>query len=701
MFENAKWIAGEDLEQASPLFHKKFNVRKELQHAELSWCALGYGVCTLNGQPVTQDVLTTPITKYDATVLYVTYDVTSLLHCGINAVGCILGNGWYNDVANEWNFEKASWRHHPKLIFQLSCTYADGEEEVFLSDSSWKTTDGPCRYNHARCGEQWDARMEQDGWDTPEFDASAWGSAQICPPPGGVLRPAALPPIRVTKTIDAREIAPGVYDVGENISGWVRITVQGKAGTEALLDYGERLTENRQVDAVQSNKFCYEEWKHRDGYVLKGTGDEMWEPHFCYHGFRYVQIHTEAKVLKVEGRVVHTDLEIIGDFSCSDSILNQIHQATRRSTLYNYHSIPTDCPHREQNGWTGDALISAEQALMNYEMREAYRKWLQDFVDVQRPSGQLPGIVPTSSWGYNWGSGPAWDSALILIPYYVWRYTGDESLIKQYWKSMERYIAYMDSMSEGNLVEFGLGDWCSPDGTVRCPTKITDTAYYFSDMRAMGEMARMLGKPAELYEKKAEQIRSAFQEKFIKNEAILPESQTAYACAIYHGLVEGTQADIFAARLAELVRQNDYHIDCGILGTKCIFRALTDHGYAEVLYRMVTNPTSPSYAHWMLQGMTTLCEDWHMRESLNHHMFSEVDLWFYRALAGIQTDFADGRIVIAPYFLPQLTWVKARHGDIAVEWTQKEIHIQIPRDGTLYLDGKEIPLTAGRHTVQR
>ena len=699
MFERAKWIASPDTEQASPLFRREFSVRPGLKKAMLSVCGLGYGVITLNGTPVTEDVLTTPFTKFDSTVLYQTYDVTALLQEGKNAVGAMLGNGWYNDIAATWDYEKASWRHHPKLIFQLDLYYDSGESDILVSDSHWRTADGPCRWNHIRCGEYWDARLELPGWDLPGYEDTCWKAAFVCRSPGRLLKPAELPPIRVTQTLPATEIFPGVYDLGQNISGWARIRVSGQAGDCVDLVYSERIREDGTLDTDRVNIFCQEEFAHRDRYVLRGGEPEEWEPRFCYHGFRYVQVLGDAELLSLEGRVVHTDLEIVGDFSCSDEMLCRIHSAARWSTLCNFHGVPTDCPHREQNGWTGDALLSSEQALMNYDMTAAYWKWLRDFQDVQRPSGQLPGIVPTAGWGFNWGSGPAWDSALVLIPYYVWEYIGDLSLAQEFWPNMERYLGYLESMSEDGLTDFGLGDWCPPENAAACPTLLTDTAYHYADACAMAEMAEALGKDAAPWKARADLVRTAFRRQFWVEGRIVPESQTAYACAIYQGLLDGSEAAAAAKRLDELVREKEYHIDCGILGAKYIFRALSEHGYAQTLYCMVTNPTCPSYAYWIHRGMTTLCEDWKMKESLNHHMFSEVDLWFYRTLAGIRLE--EERLVIALVFLDGLEWVKARHREIEVFWNAELIEITSPRSAVLRMEGKEFPLHPGTNRVLR
>ncbi len=698
--EKAKWIAAENKKLEAPLFRKLFFLPGEPEHAELSVCGLGYGVVTLNGRPVTQDVLTTPFTKFDATVLFCTYDVTALLRKGENAAGVMLGNGWYHDIAKTWDLDTASWRHHVKFIFSLSITMKTGETLQILSDSTWKSHAGPIVFNHIRCGERYDARLHENGFDTPGYDERDWQKTFVCRGPGGVLKQAELPPIRVVKTLEMDRIFPRVFDAHQNLSGWVRIRVKAKRGQKITIKYAERISSHGQLETDDMNQYNFSEMKHCDAYICAGTGGwETWEPHFCYHGFRYVEVSGEPEDFAIAACVVHTDLASVGRFECGDEMLNRIHRAVRWSTLCNYHGMPTDCPHREQNGWTGDALLSSEQTLMNFEMTAAYHKWLADFRDAQRPNGQIPGIIPTGGWGYNWGSGPAWDSALILIPLYLWRYTKDRQILAEMWDCMERYLDFLATMEEGGMVDFGLGDWCPPNQAAVCPTALTDTAYYYADALAMMEMAQALKKDSLKYQTLARQIRKAFRKKFIKNGLPVVEGQTALACVLYQGLLEPEERELAAKRLAALVAQNGFHIDCGILGTKYIFRALSDYGYDEVLYRMVTNPTAPSYAFWIHCGMTTLCENWDMKNSLNHHMFSEVDLWFYRSLAGIRRD--EKRLIIAPSFLKEVDWVRAVYREISVYWDQEKITVCVPEPATLQMGQKNIPLSPGKTTILR
>ena len=357
----------------------------------------------------------------------------------------------------------------------------------------------------------------------------------------------------------------------------------------------------------------------------------------------------------------------------------------RWSTLSNYHSIPTDCPHREKQGWTGDALVSAEQMLYNFAPMAAYRKWLNDCRDAQRPSGQLPGIVPTSGWGYNWGSGPAWDSAYIQLPWYLYQYCGDRQVLAEHYRGMQRYLDFMTGMADHHIVSFGLGDWCPPRPPAAgagTPVAVTSTAYYFANARILAAVAELLGQrtAARRYRQLAAAIRAAFLAKFHDPQtgAIAGLEQTGLACALFFGLIEPPATAKVLAALVAAIERTHRHIDCGILGTKYVMHALHEHNRNDLAYAIATQTDFPSWGHWLAQGATTLWETWDPAvagSSRLHHMFSDVSAWFYKALAGIAPDPARPgfqAILLKPHPVGDLTWVKAGHhsphGQIRSDW---------------------------------
>lgn len=699
MLSDISWISSKNNHDGSFYFRKTFEIIQKPVKAVLYICALGLGVCKINGENVTDDVFSTPFTKYDSRVLYQSYDVTERIAEGKNAICVHVGNGMYNNTMKTWNDFAQSWRAQPKLAAKLIVTYDDSSEFVLETDGTWKSADGEYTYNMSRIGAVYDARLKKTNCSTPEFDDTDWETAQKTHEPGGILYPTKMPSCKVCKVFKPVSHKNGIYDFGINMSGRARIRMTGEEGQIVILRYAEVLDEEGNIDTHNTNQFHNREnslLKHEEKIICSGKKDE-YASDFVYYGFRYVKVENEPDDFEISAEFIHTDFETVGTFSCDDEMLNKIHRASVQATLSNYMGIPTDCPHREQNGWTGDALFSAEQALMNFDISDSYKKWLRDIGDCQRPNGQIPGIVPTSNWGYNWGSGPAWDSAFILIPWYIYRNTGDKSIIVELWDKFELYMNYMERMSDSYIADFGLGDWCSYRKDYICPTKVTDTAYFYADCVVMSKMAKAIGKDSLKHDIKSINVKNAWRKEFL-NDQSLRKCKTFYACAIFYGLLEKNEVSEFAKQLAQLVIEDDYHIDCGVLGVKFIFTALAENGYNEVLYRAVTNPKMPSYAYWINCGATTLCETWDMKSSNNHHMFSEVDNWLYKYVGGICLE--ESGIVIEPKFLSGVKNFKATYKDISVERREDILFVKVPSSATLKLNGKTISITKGENSFR-
>lgn len=676
MLDNVKWIFDIDgKENESTYFRKKFEIKDEVSSAVLYICALGIGVCTINGEAFTDEVLSTPYTRYDKRVLYQRYDVTKLIRRGDNAIGVHAGNGFYNNNMTTWNDNCAAWRDKTrKVAAKLVLRLKSGNKVEIVTDESWKVKKGCSVYNHMRQGEIIDARLRQDGFDKPHFDDSKWCTAHIAHEPGGVLQQMDMPPIRICRKYKPIAHQSNLYDFGINTSGWARVRVSGEEGQKITLTYAERINADGTFHTGMNTFNVIEDvpLKHQDVFICSGKTNEEFSVSFCYHGFRYVKVENAPDDFSIVAEEVHTDLKQIGSFLCDNEMLNKIHSASCQSTLTNFHSIPTDCPHREQNGWTGDALMSAEQAIMNFDMKKAYHKWLRDFVDMQRPNGQLPGVVPSADWGYGCG-GPPWDSAFILIPWYMYLADGDTSIIEELWDNMTLYMRYMKRMSTGYIVDFGLGDWGEPEDRPKIPTNITDTAYFYINSVTMAKMASLINCDESKWIEQANAIKKAWKNAFWEKEE-LKIYQTFYACAIYQGLLEEDEIDYAAKKLAELVINNDYRIDCGILGAKYIFSALSDTGYADIVLKMITNPKEPSYAYWINQGMTTLCEDWKIKNSCNHHMYSEVDNWFYKYVGGIR--FTENGMLIKPERIDGINRVSVSHKCVKINRNDRHIDIE-------------------------
>jgi len=680
-----------------PFFRRLLKLDGLPESAKIFICGIGYYELYLNGSKVGDHVLDPVVTQYSQRSRYLVYDVTKQLISGENVIGVILANGWYT-------------AEYPRLCFKLQI---DGK--MFLrSDGLWKVTSGPILSAGLFTGEIYDARKELTGWLCHDYDDSDWENCEVVAPPGGHIEEQTMPACKVIKTlhpVKSWTLPDGkiVYDMGQNFAGWVRVNVKGKCGSEITLQHAEKLNKNNDVIMSTKNKGF-----QTDHYILKGSSTEKWEPRFTYHGFRYVKIDISPsiEIVDIKGIVVSSSFEEVGAFSCSDDSLNQLQKCFQWSYISNFVGIPTDCPHREKAGWTADAHLVTESGLFNYDASEAYRQWLDNFTDVQRPNGQLPGIIPTSRDGFIWECGPAWDSALFLIPWYIYLYTGNDISIKSNYDAMKKYIDYCSLRAEDNIVSFGLSDWCHPrqpnkhpwkqpvNSSFMTPLALIATAYYYTDCKLLAKFSQIADKPNDTkkYSTLAERIKKSFNKRFYKGRGIYANGcQTAQACPLYHNLVDETEIPLVAATLAEEIEHHDYKVDFGIHGSKYVLRALADNGYVNVGYKMLTQPNYPGWVNWLNTGHTTLSELWDGSESQNHPSFGDFSGWMFKYLAGICPDHENPgfkHFVIKPLPVEGLNWVKAQHlspyGAIVVRWEKKKdkfiTDIEIPKNTTATLE---------------
>ena len=706
----AKWIARDTDTNATaaPLLRTVFSVDGSIRQARAYICGLGFHELYLNGQRVGDHLLDPAYTRYDRRVLYVTHDVTRVLKGGPNAVGVMLGNGWLN-VQNKapWDFDAAPWRSAPKLLCQIEVEFTDGRRQTIVSDGSWKSANSPITYNTIYSGEIYDARLAKEGWATAKYDAAQWAAVSVVEAPLGKLAAQMLPPIRADKEIAPVAITepqPGVYvfDFGQSMAGNARLRVRGPAGAKVSMKYAELLAKDGRADqaniAVHVLSGGSNQIFQTDTYILKGQGRETWQSRFTYDGFRYVEVTgfpgrpTKDSLTAI---FFHSNVPVAGHFECSNPLLNRIQQNTLWSYLSNLEGIPTDCPHREKNGWTGDAHLAAEQAMFNYFPAAVNAKWLNDLGDEQQADGRLPGIVPTSGWGYKWGNGPAWDSAFLLIPYYQYVYYGDSAIFGAHYQGMKRYVDYLGTRAKNGIVKIGLNDW-APWKT-KTEADITDTAYYYVDAQIVALAAEVLGQKedARKYAELAGSIKAAFNQKFYQPETGLYDnaSQTALSCALYQGLVEPMNQPRVLSNLVVAVEKANHHIDTGILGAKYLLNALLENGRADVAYRIVAQKDQPSWGWWVGQGATTLWEEWGGGGSRIHIMFGDVSAWFYKALAGIVPDpKAPGfkHFWVKPHVVGDLTSARAEYnsvrGRIVSDWSlvhgEFRLDLTVPANST-------------------
>jgi alpha-L-rhamnosidase len=689
---HGQWIAQTtDINAAAaPLLRRAFVLDGKIERARVYICGLGYYELHINGAKIGDHVLDPGYTRYDKRALYVTYDVTKALRKGPNTIGVILGNGWYNvQTRAVWGFDHAPWRAAPKLLLELDVRLADGREEVIASDGQWKAGPGPIIFDSIYGGENYDARLEIPGWDTAAFGDSAWLAAAIAPPPGGRLAAQMMPPIKVERMLAPKKVSepkPGVYvyDFGQNLAGFAQLKIAGPAGTKVTMKYGERLTAEGLVDqaiiAQHVKRMDSKQQFQTDNYILSGHGVETWHSRFDYDGFQYVEVRGAPGPLGPENLAacfIHSAVAPAGQFECSDSLINRIWAAGRWSYLSNLQGIPTDCPHREKNGWTGDAQLAAEQGLFNYDPAPVYSKWIDDLCDEQRPDGELPGIVPTGGWGYDWGNGPAWDSALLLVPYYLYVYEGDGRVLTSHYEHFRRYVDFLTGKAREGIVNWGLNDW-APAKT-ETPGDITSTAYYYGDIRVLAQAAKLAGDEAQAakYSQLAGKVKEQFNRKFFHadSESYGNGSQTSLSCALCQDLVQPQDRAAVLSNLVANIEAHDNHIDTGILGAKCLLTALSENGRADVAWKIASQRTAPSWGWWISQGATTLWEQWNGDDSRNHIMYGDILAWFYKTLAGINPDpAAPGfkHFILKPRVVGGMTWVRSYHdcpfGRIQANW---------------------------------
>lgn len=669
---------------------RKFTLEKAPKKATVRISGLGCFMLYINGRRVSDEVLAPAFTDYTKTVLYCEYAVEKYLREGENLVCVELGSGHFNQSEEDtWSFYAAPWRDFQKLLFCLVCD----TETVLVSDESFRVSRvkgedgrlqfcGPCYYSVLRVGERYDARRE-DGWLDMDFDDSIWMPASLVSHPGGKLKKQALPPMRICERLKPvrswRSSKGRVYDFGKGISGVCEISMRAKRGTELTMRYGEVL---RGDELDNTHIACYQKIDRfsEDTYIFKGGEKETFHASFVYHGFQFVEVTgAEPTDDEIEALFIRTDLRSLDEFHTSDPHVEWFSEAAKTSLLANFHGISEDCPHREKNGWTGDASLSAAHACLRFDMRAAYKKYLLDIIDTQRLSGQISCVCPTAGWGYNWAAGPSWDSALFFLPEAIYKTYADDSayrLIKPYAK---KYFTYMERYERDGLICVGLSDWTPPREIplTLATNEFSDSCFYAEMLRCFGEALKRLNDDnANHYLQKSEFSKKAIREKYIHGDSADNDSAGSLAMALFFGIVEGEAAKRMATRLAEKIRAGRYTAPCGILGMKALFGALGKYGHADVLYNMLTTEEYPSFGYWKRLGATTLWEDFEGKQSRLHHMYASPMDFVLPYIGGIENiGVGFDTVRFAPYLYNENCAsryaVKTRFGRISIDWEYK------------------------------
>ena len=685
----AAWIGG--VTDSAPLLRRAFTVDGTVRRARLYASGLGYADLRLNGQAVSDAVLDPGFTAYDHTVLYVTHDVTDLLRAGDNAVGAELGRGFFGLTSvNVWRWHDTPWTADPRLIARLVIEYDDGRVDEVVTDETWRITGGPTLSDSLYLGETYDARRALPGWDAAGFEDSSWAAVSIVDNPTGRLTAQAHEPIRVIETVDpveVTEVRPGVWiaDFGRTVAGWTRLTVTADAGTTIGLTHGETVADG---NVVAQNQHVDGDRIQRDEYVTAGAGVETWEPRFSYKGFRYVQI--EGARADVQLRVVNSDVASVTDFESSQAPYGQFERAMRRTILSNLHGIPTDTPFYEKNGWTGDAQVGAPTMLATLDLARFFTKWLGDIRDSQADSGQLPVIVPTSGWGFT-DLSPAteWPTVYPFLLREMYRWYGDDRLLREHWDSLTRYLAWeLDRVEDGLSVSV-LGDWLPPgygNGPAPEDRRLTGTAYLYRALVVAAEIGSLIGEPNE-YRKAAAELADGLNRTFLDRDTGRYRSaedpdyrQTSNAVPLAFGIVPEDLAERVAAGLAADVEARGFHLNTGCLGVGVLLPVLTKYGYGDVATKVALQRSYPSWGYWFDLGADTMWEMWEDdSRSRNHYFQGTVVQWIFENVAGLRViDAGCEQIVVRPDARDEVDSASIRtetiRGRVAVSW-QKTGHV--------------------------
>ena len=679
----AQWItpAGENVLDRStpcPYFRKSFHLETPVDSARLYVSALGVFEVELNGEKVGDEVLAPGWTNYHQRLQYRVYDVTSNLTSGENVIGSLVGDGWFRGHFGWWDNNRNAYGDHLGLMVQMVIIYQDGTVETILSDDTWKTATGPVLASDIYNGETYDARLEMPGWSSGGFDDSKWASARLLDYPKTTLINTEGEEIRRIQELSPKAIfttpkGEMVVDLGQNMVGWVRLRAKGESGDQVTLRFAEVLDQegNFYTDNLR-NIEC------TDRYILKGGDEEVYEPRFTFHGFRYVMVEGYPGVLSKEsitGIVVHSDMECIGSFECSDPLINQLQSNIQWGQKGNFLDIPTDCPQRDERlGWTGDAQVFAPTASFNYNTARFFTKWLRDLSSEQRTDGSVPWVVPNNikdGGGTGWSDGfgaTGWADAAVIIPWTVYQSYGDLRILEEQYISMKAWVEYMRGHAADRYIfdyGFHFGDWLSfaeyesynynaPDygfAGAHTDKALIATAYFYYSTGLVLKTAELLGHEEDVVEltNLLPKIKDAWNEEFMtRTGRLVSGTQTAYAIGLVFDIVSEDMKTIISERLSDDVRYFG-HLTTGFLGTPLLNYALSDTGSLELAYMLLNNKRYPSWLYPVTQGATTIWERWDGirpdgsfqttgMNSFNHYAYGAIGEWLYSRVAGLRID---------------------------------------------------------------
>jgi alpha-L-rhamnosidase len=708
----ASWITApprreDSLEDPCDYIRTEFTLPGNVISARIYATSLGLYQLYVNGVPADDTLFNPGWTSYNKRLQYQTYDVTSLVTSGNNALGCIIGNGWYKGYL-AWEGDKELFGKIRAVLIQLHVTLSDGSERIIMSNGDWRASSGPLLMSELYHGETFDARLEMDGWSSPSFADQDWGIVMVTSALESALVAQENEPTRIIETIKPVAVittpkGESVLDMGQNMVGWVRFTVCGEAGTVITLQHAEVL--DRDGNFYTRN---LRSAKQTISYTCRGGGAETYNPELSFQGFRYVKVTGVPHDQLLEqfiGCVIHTDLEQTGRFRCSDELVNQLQHNILWGQKGNFLDIPTDCPQRDERlGWTGDAQVFIRTAAYNMNVVPFFEKWLKDLAADQEVDGRVPHVIPdVPVAGY--GSS-AWGDAAVICPWTLYQCYGDIRVLETQYPSMKAWVEYIRAQGEDEALwntGFHFGDWLGLDAKENSyigatPKDLIATAFYAYSTELLAKTAVILGQSeeAKVYEALHGRIVSAFRKEFVTpNGRVASPTQTAYVLALMFDLLEEKDRYWTAKMLADHIEENRIHLTTGFVGTPYLCLVLSRFGYTDLTYQLVMQKEYPSWLYSVIQGATTIWEHWDGikqdgtfwsddMNSYNHYAYGAIGDWLYRMVGGIDLiEPGYKKIRIQPQIGEQLSWAEASlnsvYGTIKVVWNKKD-------DGTVKMD---------------
>ncbi|MEI7847665.1 MAG: glycoside hydrolase family 78 protein [Chloroflexota bacterium] len=734
----ASFYGGPRTSSPAPYLRKEFTIKKRLVSARLYATAIGLYECHLNGSRVGDSLLTPGWTDYSRHIQYQVYDVTDLLRPGANAIGVILGDGW--GVGHIAWVGRQRYADRPQLLAQFVLTYSDGSKEIIATNDEWKVKQGPILESDMLMGESYDARRELGDWCNPGYDDSNWSAAEVMPDHGAALVATNGPAIKrqeVLTPVGIHEIPDfvnqrWVFDLGQNMVGWIRLRVCGEKGTTVSIRFAEVLNPDGTLYTANLRSA-----RNTDYYTLRGGGEEVWEPHFLFHGFRYVELLGFPGIPTKEtvtGIVVHSETPPTGTFECSDPLINQLQHNIVWGQKGNFVDVPTDCPQRDERlGWTGDAQVFIRTAAFNMNVAGFFTKWTRDLEDAQYPDGAYPAVVPNpSAWSIGDG-GPAWADAGVICPWTIYQCYGDTRLLEERYPSMQRFVEFLSQTSQNGLRCYadysgwpGFGDWLALDGSDGreggTSKELIGTAFFAYSSHLLAKIAHILGKAedAERYDQLFRQIREAFITRFVLPDGtLIGGTQTSYVLALHFNLLPQDLRLTAVTELVKNISQRDNHLSTGFVGTPYLNWVLSEMDQLDMAYLLLKQTSWPSWLYSVTQGATTIWERWDgwthdkgfqdvSMNSFNHYAYGAVGAWIYAAIGGIDIDQEQPgykHIIMRPRPGGELTYAKTQYhsmyGLIKSEWTlhndQFDWQVTLPANttATIYL-----PVQAGSQVTE-